>query len=113
MSFGEKFPEAVIDFKAAWVEYMKYCYQMESGDLVESVGENRQIKTLITLDRDAKGYPLVPLPKEDDTLAHMKRVIRSFITAHYRKFHRSFSSYNAKYPQVLLLAGDKIGSHGN
>jgi hypothetical protein len=37
LSFVEKFPEAVEDFKQAWVEYMQYCYQVESGG-VESVG---------------------------------------------------------------------------
>lgn len=62
---------------------MKYCYQVESDDFVESVVENRSVSSLIPLDRDPKGYPLVP--KDGGNLENMKRIIRSFITAHYRK----------------------------
>jgi hypothetical protein len=87
MSFEEKFPEAVEDFKQAWVEYMRYCYRVESGDVesgeVESVTKNRST-TLIDLNRDPKGYPLVP--QEVGNLANMKSILRSFITIHYRKF---------------------------
>lgn len=79
--FSEKFPEAVADFKNAWIEYMKYCYQVESGVEVDLVTENRSI-SLIELDRDPKGYPLVP--QEGGNLMNMKRIIRSFVTAHYR-----------------------------
>lgn len=81
-SFIEKYPEAVADFRNAWIEYMKYCYQVESGDVVESVGENRATTSLIDLDRDPKGYPLVP--QEGGNLMNMKRIIRSFVTVHYR-----------------------------
>ena len=80
--FAEKFPDAVADFKGAWIEYMKYCYQVESGDVVASVTENRSTASLVKLDRDPKGYPLVP--KEGGNLINMKRIIRSFVTAHYR-----------------------------
>lgn len=82
-SFIEKFPEAVEDFRKAWIDYMKYCYQVESGVEVESVSENKSASVIIELDRDAKGYPLVP--QEGGNLINMKRIIRSFITAHYRK----------------------------
>ena len=40
-SFVEKFPEAVSDFKQAWVEYMQYCYQVESGEV--GSGEVEQV----------------------------------------------------------------------
>jgi hypothetical protein len=85
--FIEKFPDAVADFRNAWIEYMKYCYQVESGEVVESVAESRSATSLIVLDRDPKGYPLVP--KEDGNLITMKRIIRSFVTAHYRKIINS------------------------
>jgi hypothetical protein len=81
--FIEKFPDAVADFRNAWIDYMKYCYQVESGEVVESVAENRSVASLMDLDRDPKGYPLVP--KEEGNLLNMKRIIRSFVTAHYRK----------------------------
>jgi hypothetical protein len=80
--FSEIYPDAVADFKNAWIEYMKYCYQVESGEEVESVAENRSTISLIDLDRDPKGYPLVP--QEGGSLINMKRIVRSFVTAHYR-----------------------------
>jgi hypothetical protein len=65
---------------------MAYCYQEESGGKeVESVAtQNRATNTLIDLVRDPKGYPLVP--QENGNLVNMKGIVRSFITAHYRKF---------------------------
>ena len=84
-SFQAKFPEALEDFKAHWVEYMKYCYRVESGEEVDSVAPNRATTILMELDRDLKGFPLVPPALEGDSLAYMKRVIRSFVTVHYRE----------------------------
>ena len=80
--FAEMFPEAVADFKIAWMEYMKYCYRVESGDVDTTVTGNRSTAPLVELDRDPKGYPLVP--KEVGNLINMKSIIRSFVTAHYR-----------------------------
>jgi ABC-type nitrate/sulfonate/bicarbonate transport system substrate-binding protein len=85
--FIEKFPEAVEDFRNAWIQYMKYCYQVESGEVVESVTESRST-TLINLDRDPKGYPLVP--QEGGNLIKSKRIIRSFLTAHYRNYYQFY-----------------------
>lgn len=84
-SFVSKFPEALEQIKPYWVEYMKYCYRVESGEEVDLVTQNRATTVLMELDRDVKGFPLVPPAREGDTLAHMKRVIRSFVTAHYRE----------------------------
>ena len=80
--FIKKYPEAVADFRNAWIEYMKYCYQVESGEVIESAAENRATTLLIDLDQDLKGYPFVP--QEGGNLINMKRIIRSFITVHYR-----------------------------
>lgn len=90
LPFIEKFPDAVANFRKAWVEYMLYCYKVESGSSeVESVAaQNRQSTSLIILDRDPKGYPLVP--QENGNLTNMKHIVRSFITAHYRRFICSF-----------------------
>lgn len=81
-SFKQKYPDAVINFSDAWIAYMKYCYEVESGEIVESVAENRAATSLIDLERDPKGYPLVP--QEGGNLINMKRIIRSFVTIHYR-----------------------------
>jgi hypothetical protein len=66
---------------------MRYCYEVESGADVGSHAENRSAISLMDLDRDPKGYPLVP--EERGNLANMKRIIRSFVTAHYRN-HNQF-----------------------
>lgn len=85
LSFTEKFPDAVSSFKKDWIEYMRYCHQVETGEVVESVTENRSAPSLIELDRDAKGFPLVQKGWESGTLINMKNIIRSFVTSHYRK----------------------------
>jgi hypothetical protein len=113
-SFQAKFPEAVEQMKSAWVEYMKYCYRVEEGEEVESIPENRPTTVLMELNRDVKGFPLVPPASQGDSLTYMKRVIRSFVTAHYRKFTKCILLFRfAKMCQVLLLAADRIGSLGN
>jgi hypothetical protein len=67
---------------------MRYCNRVESGEEVDSVAQSRATTILIQLDQDVKGFPLVPPPQDGDTLIHMKRIIRSFITTHYRKLTR-------------------------
>jgi len=84
-SFRDKHPDAVAEFQNAWIEYMKYCYRIESGEEVDAVAPNRPANTLVELDRDVKGYPLLPPAREGDGLAYMKKLIRSFVTAHYRE----------------------------
>ena len=67
---------------------MKYCYQAESGEVVESVTDSRSATSLIDLKRDPKGYPLVP--QDVGGLGNMKKIIRSFITSHYRNDNLCF-----------------------
>lgn len=74
---------------------MRYCYQVEAGEVVESVAENRPAPSLIELDRDAKGFPLVQKGWETGTLINMKHIIRSFITIHYRKDEFLYYLYNS------------------
>ncbi|KAF8810596.1 hypothetical protein BYT27DRAFT_7240674 [Phlegmacium glaucopus] len=82
--FEVKFPEAVKQFEGYWVQYMRYCYHVELGEEVDLVAQSRATTILIPLNRDVKGFPLVPPPQEGDTLVYMKQIIRSFITMHYR-----------------------------
>jgi hypothetical protein len=65
---------------------MKYCYRVESGEEVDMVAQNRVIHALLDLDRDVKGYPLLPPAEEGEGLQHMKKLVRSFVTAHYREY---------------------------
>ena len=107
-SFVEKFPEAVSDFKQAWVEYMQYCYQVESGEVgsgeVEPVASRNRPTALCELDRDPKGYPLVP--EEVGNLANMKNIVRSFVTIHYRRF-MLFSFCRANFLETGFASGRK------
>jgi hypothetical protein len=95
---------------------MRYCHQVETGEVDQSVTENRSAPSLIDLDRDPKGFPLVQKGWESGTLINMKNIIRSFITTHYRNDNFLYSLHNSAvliYYQVLHLAGNTIGSHGN
>jgi len=83
-SFTQKFPEAVENFKGAWFEYMKYCYRVESGAEAPAA-QNRSTYSLMELDRDVKGFPILPPVEEKESLPYMKRMVRSFVTAHYRE----------------------------
>jgi len=90
-SFAERFPEAVDNFRGPWIEYMKYCAEVESGEVAPSFAENRSTVFLVELNRDTKGYPMVP--EDVGNLINMKRIIRSFVTAHYRNdIHSNFFS---------------------
>ena len=71
-SFQDKFPAALADFQMAWVEYMKYCYQVESGAEVDVVAQNQPTNTLWELDQDVKGYPMLPVAWVGDDLSYMK-----------------------------------------
>lgn len=76
-AFQEKYPEVVQGFKEAWIQYMEYCYEAESGQGVGSVGQSQPTSALklIELDRDVKGYPLVPASCDGDTLVYMKKIV--------------------------------------
>ena len=54
---------------------------MESGEVVteKSVAKNRSSTALINLDRDPKGYPLVP--QEAGNLANMKAIVTNLLEA--------------------------------
>ena len=88
-SFQKKFPEAVEHFKAAWYQYMLYCYQVESGEAAPAA-QNRSTYSLMELDRDVKGFPMLPPVKEKEDLPYMKAMVRSFLTAHYRELAKVY-----------------------
>ncbi|KAF8801180.1 hypothetical protein BYT27DRAFT_7115471 [Phlegmacium glaucopus] len=74
-SFKEKYPEATQDFTAAWIKYMTYCYEVKSGEQVELGTQSQTTTTLMELERDVKGFPLLPDASVGDTLAFMKKMI--------------------------------------
>jgi len=88
-SFEERHPEAIEAFKPFWFDYMKYCYEMESGERVDSAAQKRAVNSLLELARDVKGFPLLPSVEGDEGLPFMKQMIRSFVTAHYREYSNS------------------------
>ena len=83
-SFTQKFLQAVEDFKQKWIEYMMYCYRVESG--AEALAaQNRSTYSLMELDQDVKGFPILPPAEEKESLSYMKWMVRSFVTAHYHE----------------------------
>ena len=62
---------------------MRYCYEVESREEADTVAQKCQNHTLWDLDRDDKGYMMLPHYWADDTLPHMEKLIWSFIMAHY------------------------------
>lgn len=63
---------------------MQYCYQVESGEEAPA-GQVRSAYALMELDRDVKGFPMLPPVGAKESLQDMKAMIRSFVTAHYRE----------------------------
>jgi len=84
-SFQDKFPDTVADFQTSWIECMKYCYRVEYREEVDMVAQNCLTHTLWDLDRNVKGYLMLPPAWDGDALPYMKKLVQSFITAHYRK----------------------------
>jgi len=87
-SFEEKFPEEFQYFEKGLIKYMRYVEELESGTIVEEP-KRQSAKTLMELETDDTGYPLLPSAVSDptkDRLEYQKRLIRSFLTNHYRKW---------------------------
>jgi len=85
--FEEKFPQEFQDFEMAFIKYMRYVEELQNGTIVEEP-KRQSAKTLIELEMDGAGYPVLPAAGSDptkDRLEYQKRLIRSFLTHHYRK----------------------------
>ena len=87
------FPEATQTFEAAFVEYIAYVEKLIDGLATDDFKKMRSPKELLELATDPKGYPVLPPPGEKESLDVMKHLIRSFVSAHYRK--TTFPPYNA------------------
>jgi hypothetical protein len=83
LSFEEKFPEVVVSHENACMSYMQYILDIETGGLVEDVAKIRSPSTLVELDRDIKGFPVLPPALSTESLPAMRKLIRSFLTLHY------------------------------
>ena len=69
------------------MEYMRYVDELDNGTIVEEP-KRQSAKTLIELEMDGAGYPVLPAAGSDptkDKLEYQKQLIRSFLTHHYRK----------------------------
>ena len=85
--FEEKFPQEFQDFEMAFIKYMHYVEELQNGTIVEEP-KRQSAKILIELEMDDAGYPVLPAAGSDptkDRLEYQKRLIRSFLTHHYRK----------------------------
>jgi len=94
---------------------MKYCYRVESGEEVDMVAQNHPAHTLWDLDRDVKGYPMLPPAREGDALPYMKKLVRSFITVHYHECQllTSFIFSFLIFLKALHQAVSRIECRGN
>ncbi|KAF8162562.1 hypothetical protein B0H34DRAFT_794366 [Crassisporium funariophilum] len=106
LPFIKKFPQAVEHFKDYWYQYMQYCYQVESGEEAPA-GQARSAYRLMDLDRDLKGFPMLPPVGEKESLTDMKAMIRSFVTAHYR-FASGRQHDRVPWKQIKEHTGDFI-----
>ena len=64
--FEEKFPEEFQDFEKGFIKYMRYVEELESGTIVEEP-KRQSAKTLVELETDDTGYPLLPGAGSDPT----------------------------------------------
>lgn len=86
LSFEEKYPEDFKVCEAGFVKYMQYVEDMQQGTAIEEEPKRRPSKTMIDLPTDDDGYPILPNASSEpskDILEYRKRLIRSFVTAHY------------------------------
>jgi hypothetical protein len=72
----------------AMKDYATYVTEIESGETPEAAasGPSRP-RPRIDLEHDAAGFPIIPEQAENDDmegLEYQKRVIRTFLTDHYR-----------------------------
>jgi hypothetical protein len=69
-------------------EYAAYVTEMESGEAPEAAAAGpARARPRMTLEHDSAGFPMMPERTDDDDmegLEYQKRVIRSFLTDHYR-----------------------------
>lgn len=79
------FPEATEIFETAFIEYIAYVEKLMAGLATDDFRKIRSSKELLELATDPKGYPVLPPPGQKESLDVMKHLIRSFVTAHYRK----------------------------
>ena len=71
----------------AFIKYMHYVDELANGTIVEEP-KRQSAKTLIELETDGAGYPVLPAAGSDptkDKLEYQKRLMQSFLTHHYRK----------------------------
>jgi hypothetical protein len=83
MRFEDMFPEVVLAFENAFMSYMQYVQEVETGQAMEDFAKIRKRTSHIELDRDPKGFPLLPPATDADSLPNMKNLVWSFLTLHY------------------------------
>jgi len=109
-SFRDKCPDAANSLKSSLMDYMRYTYRVEEGAEIDTVAQNRISHTLLELDRDVKGYPLLPVAQQGDGLHHLKRLIRSFVTAHYREHNYFFCHFQPHRFRFCIRSAPGSGS---
>lgn len=89
LSFAERHPEAYASMALAMKDYSKYMNDFGTGtDAAEAAAAARS-HSKIDLEHDDEGFPIIPDITDadvEDNLEHQKRLIRSYLTDHYRLY---------------------------
>ena len=86
--FEDMFPDLVVAFENGFIAYMQYVLDIEAGNIVEDISKVCTRSLLIELEREVKGFPILPPESTGETLPQMKKLVRSFVTMHYSELSR-------------------------
>lgn len=87
-SFKERHAAAYETYRAAFMDYARYCQEREAGEIDNTTPtEPRSNKTNIHMEDSPDGYPLLPAPKlnqsGEEDLEIMRAMARLYLTRNY------------------------------
>ena len=89
MSFAERHPDTYASMALAMKEYAKYITEYNTNQAAAAAVAVRRPHEKLALEHDDDGFPILPDVIQgdgEDTLEHHKRLIRSYLTDHYRVY---------------------------
>ena len=88
MSFADRHPDTYASMALAMKEYAKYITEFNTNQTAAAAAAPRTHPKL-SLDHDDDGFPILPdviQANGEESLEHHKRLIRSYLTDHYRVY---------------------------
>ena len=89
MSFAERHPDAYASMALAMKEYAKYITEYSTNQAAAAAAAAPRAHAKLALEHDDDGFPILPDVIQVDgehNLEHSKRLIRSYLTDHYRVY---------------------------